>query len=36
MKSINDLNDDEIIIKLNIYKFKIKFTNSENNNPKKL
>ena len=36
MKLTNDLNDNKIVIKLNIYKFKMKFTNNENNNPKKL
>ena len=36
MKLINDLNDNEIVIKLNIQKFKIKFTNNKNNSLKKL
>ena len=36
MKLINDLNDNEIVIKLNIYQSEIKFTNCKNINPKKL
>ena len=36
MKLTNDLNHNEIVIKLNIQKFKIKFTNCRNINPKKL
>ena len=35
-KLINHLNDNEIAIKLIIYKFKIKFTNCKNNSSKRL
>ena len=33
---IDDSNDNEIVIKSNIYKFEIEFINNENNKPKKL
>ena len=33
---MNDLNNNEIAIKLNIYEFEIEFINNKNNKPKKI